>query len=161
MTVNIPVSKDWTVCGLLSITYFQLPYLVFLRRQHRVLHSIKGRRVDFEAYLLPCCHICNNSIKAYSQVHTYYAEKFDRRFLLAVLKCSFYQTLIFLNIISVVGLQTRSQWPLSLRHELSSPFQTLGSWVRIPHEAWVYMRLFCVCDVLCTDTGLATVWSLV
>jgi hypothetical protein len=31
----------------------------------------------------------------------------------------------------------RPQWPRGLRHELSSPVQTLGSWVRIPHEAWM------------------------
>jgi hypothetical protein len=35
---------------------------------------------------------------------------------------------------------SRSQWPRGLRHELSSPAQTLRSWVRIPLEAW--MSLF-------------------
>jgi hypothetical protein len=29
----------------------------------------------------------------------------------------------------------RSQWPRGLRHELSSPARTLGSWVRIPPKA--------------------------
>jgi hypothetical protein len=29
----------------------------------------------------------------------------------------------------------RSQWPRSLRHELSSSAQTLGSWIRIPLKA--------------------------
>jgi hypothetical protein len=43
-----------------------------------------------------------------------------------------------------------SQWPRGLRHEPSSPAQTLGSWVRIPLEAlmsvWVYFVfvLFCL-----------------
>jgi hypothetical protein len=32
-----------------------------------------------------------------------------------------------------------SQWPCDLRHESSSPVQTLGSWVRIPLEAWMYV----------------------
>jgi hypothetical protein len=32
----------------------------------------------------------------------------------------------------------RSQWPRDLKHELSSPAQTLGLWVRIPLEAWVF-----------------------
>jgi hypothetical protein len=31
----------------------------------------------------------------------------------------------------------RSQWPCGLMHELPSPAQTQGSWVRIPHEAWM------------------------
>jgi hypothetical protein len=37
-----------------------------------------------------------------------------------------------------------------------------GSWVRIPHKAWIFgmcMCLFCVCLVLCLDGGLATGWS--
>jgi hypothetical protein len=33
----------------------------------------------------------------------------------------------------------RSQWPRGLRHELSSPAPTLGSWVRIP------LRHGCLC----------------
>jgi hypothetical protein len=39
-----------------------------------------------------------------------------------------------------ITIQIRSQWPRGLRHELSSPAQTLGSWVWIPLEAWM-----CVC----------------
>jgi hypothetical protein len=31
----------------------------------------------------------------------------------------------------------RSQWPRGLRHEMCSPARTLGSWVRIPLEAWM------------------------
>jgi hypothetical protein len=44
-------------------------------------------------------------------------------------------------------------------HELSSPAQTLGSWVRIPLEAWMCMRLFYLSVVLCVGSGLATGWS--
>jgi hypothetical protein len=40
-----------------------------------------------------------------------------------------------------------SQWPRSLRHELFSLAQTMGSWVWIPLEAWVCLRYFCVCNV--------------
>jgi hypothetical protein len=43
-------------------------------------------------------------------------------------------------ILIVIG---HSQWPRGLRHELSSPARTLGSWVRILLEAWIY-----VCVVL-------------
>jgi hypothetical protein len=40
-------------------------------------------------------------------------------------------------------LHCRSLWPRSLRHELSSPSQTLESWVRIPLEASMCLRLCC------------------
>jgi hypothetical protein len=37
------------------------------------------------------------------------------------------------HVVSVINLLiSRSQWPRCLRHELSSPAPTLGSWVRIP-----------------------------
>jgi hypothetical protein len=58
----------------------------------------------------------------------------------------------------------RSQWPRGERHELSSLSRKLGSWVRIPHKAWMFgvcMCLFCVCVFLCLGKGLATSWSLV
>jgi hypothetical protein len=55
------------------------------------------------------------------------------------------------------GCIFRSQWPRCLRHELSSPTRTLGSWIRIPLQALdVSVRLFCVCVVLCVGNGLAT-----
>jgi hypothetical protein len=39
----------------------------------------------------------------------------------------------------------RSQWRRRLRHEPSSPAQTLGSWVRIPLEAWMSVSVYSVC----------------
>jgi hypothetical protein len=50
---------------------------------------------------------------------------------------------------------SRSQWPRGLRHELSSPAQTLGSWVRIPLEAWMSVCAYSVCAVLCAGSGRA------
>jgi hypothetical protein len=38
----------------------------------------------------------------------------------------------------------RSQWPRGLRHEMSSPAQTLGLWIRIPFGARLLVR---VCPV--------------
>jgi hypothetical protein len=38
----------------------------------------------------------------------------------------------------------RSQWPRGLRHEMSSPARTLGSWVRIPLKTWMFV---CLCSV--------------
>jgi hypothetical protein len=54
--------------------------------------------------------------------------------------------------------RSRSQWPRSLRHELSSLARTLGSWVRIPLEAWMSVCVYSVCVL---GSGLATGWSLV
>jgi hypothetical protein len=51
-----------------------------------------------------------------------------------------------------------SQWPRGRRHELSSLPWTLGSWVRIPLEAWMSGCVYSV-DVL--SSGIATGWSLV
>jgi hypothetical protein len=52
----------------------------------------------------------------------------------------------------------RTQWPRGLWHELSSHARTLGSWVRIPLEAWTSV---CVYSVFVLGSGLATGWSLV
>jgi hypothetical protein len=38
----------------------------------------------------------------------------------------------------------RSQWARGLRHELSSLARTLGSWVRIPLEAWMSVCVYSV-----------------
>jgi hypothetical protein len=40
-------------------------------------------------------------------------------------------------------VRSRSQWPRGLRHELSSPAPTLGSWVRIP----MFVCVLCVCII--------------
>jgi hypothetical protein len=40
--------------------------------------------------------------------------------------------------------ECRSQWQRGLRHELSPPAQTLGSWVRIPLEAWMSVCIYSV-----------------
>jgi hypothetical protein len=41
------------------------------------------------------------------------------------------------------------QWQLGLRHELSSPIRTLGSWVRIPLEAWMSVWVYSVFVLSC------------
>jgi hypothetical protein len=38
----------------------------------------------------------------------------------------------------------RSQWPRSVRHELSSLARMLGSWVRIPLKACLYAFILCL-----------------
>jgi hypothetical protein len=42
-----------------------------------------------------------------------------------------------------------SQWLCDLRHEPSSPARTLGSWVRIPLEAWISLCIYCVFVLFC------------
>jgi hypothetical protein len=49
----------------------------------------------------------------------------------------------------------RSQWPRGPRHEQSLPARTLGSWVRIPLEAWMSVCVYLCCSVY-TGSGLAT-----
>jgi hypothetical protein len=44
---------------------------------------------------------------------------------------------------------------------MSSPAWTLGSWVRIPLEAWMFVCVYSVFVLSCAGSGLATVWSLV
>jgi hypothetical protein len=61
----------------------------------------------------------------------------------------------------VVGNLRGSQWPCGLRHEMSSPARTLGSWVRIPLEAWMFVFVYSVFVLSCVGSGLATGWSLV
>jgi hypothetical protein len=43
----------------------------------------------------------------------------------------------------------RSQWLRVLRHELSSPARTLGSWVRAPLQAWMFVCVYSVFVLSC------------
>jgi hypothetical protein len=45
--------------------------------------------------------------------------------------------------------------------EPSSLAWTLGSWVRIPLKAWIFVRVYSVFMLSCVGRGLATGWSLV
>jgi hypothetical protein len=52
-----------------------------------------------------------------------------------------------------------SQWLHSLRHEMSLPAGTLGSWVWIPLKAWMSV---CICSVFflsCVSSSLSISWS--
>jgi hypothetical protein len=52
-----------------------------------------------------------------------------------------------------ISVQRRSQWPRGLRHELSSPAQTLGSWVWILLEAWMSVCVYSVFVLSCVQTA--------
>jgi hypothetical protein len=45
--------------------------------------------------------------------------------------------------------KSRSQWPRSLRHELSSLARMLGSWVRILLKAWMSVCIYSVFVLFC------------
>jgi hypothetical protein len=48
----------------------------------------------------------------------------------------------------------RSQWPRGLMHERSSPAGTLGSWVRIPLDAWIFVCVYFVFLLFCVVAAL-------
>jgi hypothetical protein len=59
---------------------------------------------------------------------------------------------IYLFIYVSMYCDGQSQWPHSLRHELSLLAQTLGSWVRIPLKAWMSVLcafILCFCCSVC------------
>jgi hypothetical protein len=64
-----------------------------------------------------------------------------------------------LGIHAEIYSRGRSQWPSSLRQVLSSAARTLGSWVWISLEAWMYVRVFLCCVVPFVGRGLASGWS--
>jgi hypothetical protein len=49
----------------------------------------------------------------------------------------------------------RSRWPCGLGHELYSLARTLGSWVRFPFKAWMFVCAFILC-LCCPCDGLIT-----
>jgi hypothetical protein len=58
--------------------------------------------------------------------------------------------ILFMNVAHVV---CRSQWQRGLRHELSSFAQTLGSWVRIPLEAWMSVCVYSTFVLSCVQVA--------
>jgi hypothetical protein len=50
----------------------------------------------------------------------------------------------------------RSHWTRGLRHEMSSPSETLGPWVGIPFELWTSVRASSVFVLSFVGSGLAT-----
>jgi hypothetical protein len=52
----------------------------------------------------------------------------------------------------------QSQSRRGLRYGLSSPDQTLGSWVRIPLEAWMLVYVYFVFVLSCVGSGLGAGW---
>jgi hypothetical protein len=70
----------------------------------------------------------------------------------------YHRLCVNLKLISLL-LQCRSQWPRGLRHELFSPTRNMGSWLRTPLEAWMFVYVDSVLVLSCGGSGLATGWS--
>jgi len=62
---------------------------------------------------------------------------------------SFNYTIYFIVLYLCNFILSRSQWPRSLRYVVYSTAWTLGSRVRIPLGAFIYVRVFLCCVVLC------------
>jgi hypothetical protein len=65
----------------------------------------------------------------------------------------------FYGFIPIIKRKCRSQWPPSLRNEQSSAAQTLGSWVRTPLEALIFVFVYSVFVLSCVGSDLAASWS--
>jgi hypothetical protein len=55
-----------------------------------------------------------------------------------------------------INTNSPSQWPRGLRHDMFSFARTLGSWVRIPVEVWVFVYVYSVFESSCVCSGLGT-----
>jgi hypothetical protein len=66
---------------------------------------------------------------------------------LSTVEVAFQQYKLYIS--KEIVTESRSQWPCGLRQVLYSAAWTLGSWVRIPLEAWICVRVFLCCVVLC------------
>jgi hypothetical protein len=60
------------------------------------------------------------------------------------------------EFVSLISDISRSQWPRGLRHELSSSARTLGSWVRVVPEAWIFVYVYSVFVLTCIGSDSAT-----
>jgi hypothetical protein len=56
--------------------------------------------------------------------------------------------------ITCISLLSRSQWPRGLRHELSSPGQTLEPWVPLPLEVWIFVYIYSVFLLSCVQVAV-------
>jgi hypothetical protein len=57
--------------------------------------------------------------------------------------------MVWLLDFCAIIIHCRSKWPRGLRHKLSSPAPTLGSWVRILLEAWMSVCVYSVFMLSC------------
>jgi hypothetical protein len=63
---------------------------------------------------------------------------------------------LYLSLLFTVSIYVFVLLPCDIRHEMSSPARTLGSWVRIPLKAWMFVCVYSVFVSSCVGSGLAT-----
>jgi hypothetical protein len=53
-----------------------------------------------------------------------------------------YRIVLHMYVLMIMGTKFYSS---GSKHELSSPAQALGLWLRIPFEAWLFAFILCLC----------------
>jgi hypothetical protein len=94
--------------------------------------------------------------------------KISNVFLISLVRIVCPAHFIIRNLVNQIKYGKESRLPPTVAERskawIVSFARTLWSWVRMPLRAWMfglYMRLFCVCVVLCLGRGLATSSSVV
>jgi hypothetical protein len=91
-------------------------------------------------YWLRCVHYLSCLLTKWTINHKKTAQAFT--FWIAIFTVAY-------TVLNSLIYTCRSRWPSGLRHELSSPAQTLGSWVRIQLEAWMSVYVYSVFVLSC------------
>jgi hypothetical protein len=80
-------------------------------------------------------------------IETFVCLNFNRQYLLYLYAYCFSLIILVLDYVLPITVAR------GLRHELSSPAQTLGSWVRIPLKAWMSVCLYSVFVLSCVQVA--------
>jgi hypothetical protein len=122
------------------------------------MHVFHTSRLHGLGKSLICSELCSNSWFIFQWTNLFTVQDLRRRqfccwrFMSSWMLCRvdwqiehFLLDHFTLNIVTVHPFEGRSQWPCGLRRG-SAAARLLGSWVRIPPEAW--MSVSCECCVL-------------
>jgi hypothetical protein len=119
------------------------PYSPFFFAQSATFYkytSFAFRTLYEYLYWDPVCHLKWKSVLQF-RLHNFQTC----HIMLAFMYCGYISTVakyVFIYIYIDLWFVCRSQWPRCLKHELSSPSQTLESWVRIPLETWMSLCVY-------------------
>jgi hypothetical protein len=136
--MSFPQSKRLKLCT--QRRSLRQAYLLFRRPQSWFGHTGEENG--------PCSR-SQPVVSYYTDSHSLYMmfyEPFSFRRERSLCNCKNATKIFFENIPLILR---PSQWLHGLRHELSSPAQTLGSCVRIPLEAWMFVCVYSVFLLSC------------